>query len=189
MHYLILNANNLSLKTFLSLIFHHFPKAHSTLCTSHCWVEIGKVCYSSASLHTLLHLPKMLFIHFQDTCCPQVSSSNRTSLFFSFIHSLNSFIVGTIFSSLCWYTSPTPHIFIKSILSQHHPHHHPQAQVTQLNPAPSLFSILTSCLSSLVLEFILSCFNRDLTISATSFLSHISSHIFSYWIFPGSIKA
>lgn len=84
--------NNLSLKTYFSLIFHHYPKAHSNLCTSHHWVEIGKVCYSSASLHTLLYLPKMFFIHLQDTGCPQISSSNSTSCLLSFIHSLNVFI-------------------------------------------------------------------------------------------------
>ena len=124
--------NNLSLKTYFSLIFHHYPKAHSNLCTSHHWVEIGKVCYSSAFLHTLLYLPKMFFIHLQDTGCSQISSSNSTSCLLSFIHSLNCIHwTRSIFSYLCWCTSPFP-------TSLSHPSHHSTLPTTI--PRPSSLS-------------------------------------------------
>ena len=91
-------------------------------------------------MHTLLHLPKMLFIHLQDTCCPQVSSSNWTSLFFSFIHSLNSFIgqelssvyPETIFSISCF------GIPLQLPISLSSPYHHNTIPTTISRPRYSV---------------------------------------------------
>lgn len=87
--------STLSLETFFSLIFHHYPKLHSILYTSHHWMEIRKVCYLSASWCTLLHLPEM------HTSSPQISSSNITSFLPPSIHSLTLFLGQELSSVPC----------------------------------------------------------------------------------------
>ena len=74
----------------------------------------------------------MLFIHLQDTCCPQVSSSNRNSLFFSFIHSLNSFI-GRELSSVPCFGIP-----LQLLVSLSSPYHHNTIPATISRPRYSV---------------------------------------------------
>lgn len=122
-------------RNFFQSYFSSLPKLYSTLCTSHHRIEIGKVYCSSLSLHTPLYLPKLSFIHLQDTSYPQISSSIY-HLMPTFIHSLIKFInwTRTVFSFLCWYTFPFLHIFTKSVSLKYPPHHY-------TGPAHSVYPI------------------------------------------------